>query len=330
MNLSAKEGFVIYKFPNSSKSYIRKGDWEVFKEQKNGFITHSFDSNEIYILQAELEELKQKVSITPPKEIDKDESINKVDYIKQLNDFISGCNTNIDKVISSRKLIHNTPHQVDLFRLYEALTEKYSSTLIYMFNIPNKGMWIGATPETLVYSSKKKTYTMALAGTKQLGESKEWEEKEIEEHQYVIDDISSKLASKNILHQINSTETSKAGAVEHLKTIINVNDNQEIEVVEIANSLHPTSAVCGMPLEKAKDFILSNENYNREFYTGYLGEIDKQRTSWLFVNLRCMKVFNKSFSLYVGGGITKGSIAEKEWEETELKSRTLLSVIEKL
>jgi isochorismate synthase len=85
-----------------------------------------------------------------------------------------------------------------------------------------------------------------------------------------------------------------------------------------------------MPQEKAKQFILKNEPYNREFYTGYLGEINNQKKSWLFVNLRCMQIYYQNFKIYVGGGITKDSKAEKEWEETELKSRTLLSVIEKM
>jgi isochorismate synthase len=40
-----------------------------------------------------------------------------------------------------------------------------------------------------------------------------------------------------------------------------------------------------------------------------------------------MQVFKDKFALYVGGGITPDSISENEWNETVLKSQTLLSVL---
>ena len=53
--------------------------------------------------------------------------------------------------------------------------------------------------------------------------------------------------------------------------------------------------VCGFPKDKSKDFILENEDYDRTFYTGFLGELhygDTEETdhSDLFVNLRCMEI----------------------------------------
>jgi isochorismate synthase len=36
-----------------------------------------------------------------------------------------------------------------------------------------------------------------------------------------------------------------------------------------------------------------------------------------------MKIKNKFASVYVGGGITRDSDAEKEWEETVLKTNTM-------
>ena len=53
-------------------------------------------------------------------------------------------------------------------------------------------------------------------------------------------------------------------------------------------------------------------------------------TTNLFVNLRCTELFANAVNLYVGGGITKDSIPEAEWEETELKAKTLSVVFEKV
>ena len=41
-----------------------------------------------------------------------------------------------------------------------------------------------------------------------------------------------------------------------------------------------------------------------------------------------MKVTDDGAVLFVGGGLTLDSVAEEEWNETELKSQTLLSVLQ--
>jgi isochorismate synthase len=92
--------------------------------------------------------------------------------------------------------------------------------------------------------------------------------------------------------------------------------------------LHPTSAVCGQPLDTALEFIHKHENHDRQFYTGYLGPVNFQNRTDIFVNLRCLQVLQKELILYAGAGITQDSIPEREWEETELKLNTLLNAIE--
>ena len=53
-------------------------------------------------------------------------------------------------------------------------------------------------------------------------------------------------------------------------------------IKKIILALHPTSAVCGLPKQEAKEFILQNEGYNREYYSGFLGELNID-----FVTFRC-------------------------------------------
>jgi isochorismate synthase len=91
--------------------------------------------------------------------------------------------------------------------------------------------------------------------------------------------------------------------------------------------LHPTPAVCGLPKDKSKAFILDNENYDRTFYTGFLGELNVEDQTDLFVNLRCMEISGSQAHLYMGCGITKESIPEKEWEESCNKSATMKRVL---
>ena len=46
------------------------------------------------------------------------------------------------------------------------------------------------------------------------------------------------------------------------------------------------------------------------------------------VNLRSMELWPDRIRLHIGGGITALSDPRKEWEETELKSRTLLDIVQ--
>ena len=71
------------------------------------------------------------------------------------------------------------------------------------------------------------------------------------------------------------------------------------------------------------------EPNNRSLYCGYIGLVD-QNSCDLYVNLRCARISSKELQVFVGGGITSKSVAEKEYLETEIKSQTLLSVIKKL
>ena len=73
--------------------------------------------------------------------------------------------------------------------------------------------------------------------------------------------------------------------------------------------------------------IADVEPHKRSYYAGFLGPLAGETDIRLFVNLRCMKILKDRALLYVGGGITAGSVAADEWDETNAKALTLLNVI---
>jgi isochorismate synthase len=91
--------------------------------------------------------------------------------------------------------------------------------------------------------------------------------------------------------------------------------------------LHPTSAVCGMPKTRSQEFLKKQESFQRELFSGYLGPVNMNDETHLFVNLRCMQIQPQHAILYAGAGVTEDSIPEKEWIETQLKCDTLLDVL---
>jgi isochorismate synthase len=91
--------------------------------------------------------------------------------------------------------------------------------------------------------------------------------------------------------------------------------------------LHPTSAVCGMPKEPATAFLKSFENYDREFYSGFLGPVNMDNYTSLFVNLRCAQLLDRKAYLYAGAGVTSDSNPEREWRETLIKNQTIQEIL---
>jgi isochorismate synthase len=201
---------------------------------------------------------------------------------------------------------------------------------VYCFYHPKIGTWLGATPEQLLKANDKEFQTIALAGTQKDQGSNEvvWAKKEQEEQQFVTDYIVEKI--KGVASEVLVSEpySLKAGSIWHIKTDISGTLNSTSSLQKVIQLLHPTPAVCGFPKDNAKAFILANENYDRSFYTGYLGELNIENKTDLFVNLRCMKISDSQAHLFMGCGITKDSIPEKEWEESINKSATMKKVLD--
>jgi isochorismate synthase len=94
-------------------------------------------------------------------------------------------------------------------------------------------------------------------------------------------------------------------------------------------SLHPTPAVSGLPQAISLELIDSLEKHQRELYAGYIGLVEENQAS-VYVNLRCCQLSQGKIHLYLGGGYTKDSDPQNEWEETVNKSKTILDLVQKL
>ena len=158
--------------------------------------------------------------------------------------------------------------------------------------------------------------TMSLAGTLPLDEN--WTDKEIEEQKAVTEYIQSILRKFSSNLKVSSTKDLLSGNIKHLKTDFSAEISPE-SLDKIISELHPTPAVCGFPKDLCAQGIKSIEHFNRELYAGYI-KVETDDFIYYFVNLRCASFFKNYAFLFVGGGITLKSDAQKEWQETELKS----------
>jgi len=241
-----------------------------------------------------------------------------------------------DKVVSARTYDEPLSDNFDIIDQFNRLEKAYPDAFVSLVSIPDRGTWMGATPELLIESSNNHFRTVSVAGTQSFPLDKNvseatWNQKEIEEQAMVSRYIIEQFKTIRLREFEESGPRSvRAGNMIHLKTEYDV-DLKKVHFPELGtvmlNLLHPTSAVCGMPKYSALRFIAANEHLNREFYSGYLGPVNMDGVSRLYVNLRCMQILRTRAVLYAGAGITHDSIPEKEWEETALKCQTLLDVM---
>lgn len=246
----------------------------------------------------------------------------------------------MEKLVPSRYMQIFLSDDFDPIKLFNRLCHEYPHALISLVTLAGVGTWIGATPELLVrVEDKQKFHTVALAGTKQYQtginlKSVAWTQKEIEEQalveRYVISCFK-KIRLRE--YEEHGPKTVVAGNLMHLRSdfivdMVATNFPQLGSVM--LQLLHPTSAICGTPMQASEAYLREHEGYNREFYGGYLGPVNMVDQVNIFVNLRCLQLVNNDQALlYAGAGVTIDSIPTEEWKETELKMRTLLSVIEK-
>tara|TARA_Y100001970_G_scaffold294114_1_gene447004 strand:- start:20045 stop:21346 length:1302 start_codon:yes stop_codon:yes gene_type:complete len=234
-------------------------------------------------------------------------------------------NQDIEKIVLSRLKKISINNKVIL--------KKTSSTNFYIDLTKNK-RFLGTTPELLIKVKNKKVKTSAIAGTLKKHSTKSNlnnflnDKKERSEHQYVVDDLKTKI--NNYCKKINISENPKVLELEylyHLYTSINGTLNDNTHILELANILHPTPAVLGTPKDKVLNIIEKNEPFDRGWYSGYIGWYDTNGDGRFDVAIRSGLQTNSHLYCYAGGGLVKESKENHEWDETELKFQNLLLAI---
>ena len=97
--------------------------------------------------------------------------------------------------------------------------------------------------------------------------------------------------------------------------------------VLLASALHPTPAVCGMPMARAADLIRKLEPVARDFYAGAVGWCDANGDGAWYVAIRCAEISGRQARLYAGAGIVPGSDPMAEAAETGAKFGAFLAAL---
>lgn len=235
-----------------------------------------------------------------------------------------------DKLVLSRAHTLEKEESFSPVAGFCAACRRYMYSYVYLCYTPFTGMWLGSTPEVILSGSQGEWHTVALAGTQSLQDGalpQQWDAKNREEQEYVASYIREQLLSLDIHPIEKGPYPAFAGALAHLKTDFRFSLPDNGSLGDLLHLLHPTPAVCGLPKEKAYRFIKEKEGYDRSYYSGFVGWLDPEKKTDLYVNLRCMNIGEQQLTLYAGGGLLASSQLGDEWQETEKKLQTMLALI---
>lgn len=234
------------------------------------------------------------------------------------------------KLVLSRPAFCPIDEEFSPLATYVKACNDYPRMMVYLCHTPQTGTWLGSTPEILLSGCAQNWKTVALAGTLPIVdgiEPSEWNNKNKEE-QAIVAEYVRKIVKK---HGAKMTEkgpyTARAGQLVHLKTDFLFQMKETGHLGNLLKEFHPTPAVCGLPKEETYQFILENEGYDRRYYSGFVGWIDPNAQTDIYVNLRCMEIRSTEVKLYAGGGILPSSEVRAEWEETSQKMKTMRNLL---
>lgn len=249
-------------------------------------------------------------------------------YEEAFTVFVDALETGVlQKLVLSRVSTQTIPEGFSIYEVFKTLCEQHPEAFVYVCNTPETGAWMGCTPEPLLTRADDSWHTVALAGTRSEASDEGWDEKNKLEQQIVTEYLEKQFSGLGIVPEKSEIRTIKAGHLLHLETALRFNIPPNISVGRVLNVLHPTPAVCGFPKKESKRFILHNEPNERRYYSGYLGCINVQGRTDVYVNLRCMEITDGALRFHAGGGLLTTSELALEWKETEEKMETLSAVV---
>jgi len=241
------------------------------------------------------------------------------------------------KVVLARKTTLGLHSPICAAQLLKSSSEHNQHSFHFMLAQDERHSFIGSTPERLYCRQGKDLYTEALAGTIGRGDNAShdmalanWlsqDSKNLNENQYVVDDIIDRLSPYSDLVEVEAeARLVRLRKVQHLKRCIHAHLNEGVNGVQLLSALQPTAAVAGLPRKESMAFIQQYEPFERSWYAGSMGFISLKRAEFC-VAIRSAQIVDEEIQLYAGAGIVPGSIAEHEWQELDKKMSTLLSLI---
>ena len=229
----------------------------------------------------------------------------------------------IEKFVPSRRIYLKTDQPFSSKDLLVNLIDGDARGCVFMYRYGDV-FFCGCTPELLVRKEGTTVESMCLAGTTSCGETEA--EKEERAQAFVVSFMRDVFGRNCYNVSIPRNPSIKAlRHVQHLCTPVSAQVMEGRSLLSLASQLHPTPALSGTPVGEAMMTLREAESYNRGFFGGAIGYVDGAGDGEFSVAIRSGVFDGEAGWLYAGCGVVEGSNARDEFEEIDLKLKTILS-----
>ncbi len=242
----------------------------------------------------------------------------------------------LHKAVLCERVSLNFAEDVSVHSALRRLLERAPDSTVFACSFPGRGVFLGASPETLFRTHHETVEVESLAGTRPRGKSVEEDDrlshelehsrKEQREQALVTEFVMRALKGVCTDLKADATTVRRLPNVQHLHTRVSGTVKPDSTLDQLLDSLHPTPAVCGSPVDEAREQIRQLEPFDRGLYSGAVGWIARNEANWS-VGIRAAMIQGSTAHLYAGAGIIPGSDPDQEYEECRWKMSLMRDVL---
>ncbi len=229
---------------------------------------------------------------------------------------------------------------LDGIALYRALRRVNPSPYLFFVRQPSVEV-VGASPELLLQVEGNRLTTHPIAGTRPRGvdaredallaEQLQRDPKERAEHVMLVDlgrnDLG-RVARAGTVAVTKYMEVERYSHVLHLVSHVEGRLRPDLDALEALRAVFPAGTLSGAPKVRAMQLIAAAERERRGLYGGAVGYLGYDGNLDTAITIRSAVLAGGRAHIHTGAGIVKGSVPEKEFEETEHKAAALRRAIE--
>lgn len=296
------------------------------------------EEGEIARIQQLLTHLDTHFSPSPLPPLVRCEERGKEEWVKAVEQVIDRIRVGeFAKVVLAREERFAFADRLDVVAVLERLREQQPMSYLFAFEQDGR-CFIGASPEQLVKKEGTVCYSTCLAGSirrgKTVREDEElgnWllqDEKNLKEHQFVVEMIKEAMAEMCDTIDISPRpQLLKMRDIQHLYTPVIGESRRNVSLVSLVERLHPTPALGGTPRETALETIRVLEPLDRGWYAAPIGWMDVLGNGEFAVAIRSGLLQGNEAILFAGCGVVGDSDPASEYEETKVKLKPMLSAL---
>lgn len=316
-------------------------DGIVYDHQKNKLEYFYYDKSRIKRIKTLIETPELKTNMSKSSYSNLKRSINKRDFERKVNLIKKHLlNGDVFQTVLSKKITFE--YHGDSLDFYEQLRSINPSPYMFYFK-NNSNILLGASPEMLIRITGIHVETYPIAGsrpvsndpriTNQYRKEMEGDKKEVAEHTMLVDLARNDLGKVCQFGTVGTPELMKVKRFSHIQHmvshVIGILDSNH-DIFDAFKAVFPAGTISGAPKIRAMEIISNLEPESRGPYAGAIGYFSFNRCCDFAITIRSAFLDNKNGFTQSGAGIVIDSIPSKEFQETEDKSRAVLTALERL